>query len=132
MINRFKIILIASIAILLINNNLSAQNKMEISADLILIKKLPIASEILNLSMHHSFNSKSVLDESKFLLLLDKAKIVQPNDKILKQWNYAPWYSIEFTTSSGKYNLQIFLGGLGIMTLPDGTKGAIMLDIKEK
>jgi hypothetical protein len=104
---------------------------MNFRPDFVLIEKLPTASHILTLKMHH-FYSSSVLNESEFLILLDKAKTIQPGSEILLNWNYSPWYSIEFTTSSGSYELELYQGGLGTLTLPNGKKGAVMFDLIKK
>ncbi len=73
----------------------------------------------------------SVLNQTKFLTLLDKAERIRPDDKMLMRWHYSRWYDIEFTTSSGCYQLRLYLGGLGYMTLPNGKRGAVLLNLEE-
>ena len=125
-----RIVLI--IVFLCVNSILFSQEKMNFRPDFILIEKLPTASQILTLKISHCDSSLSVLGESEFLILLDKAKPIQPKSEILLNWNYSPWYSIEFTTLSGNYKLELYLGGLGTMTLPNGKKGAVMFDLTKK
>lgn len=74
---------------------------------------------------------KSVLNQTKFLTLLDKVERIRPDDKMLMRWHYSHWYDIEFTTSSGNYKLTLYLGRLGYMTLPNGKMRAVLLNLKE-
>ncbi|WP_061218706.1 hypothetical protein [Leptospira weilii] len=98
----------------------------------IFIEKLPRSSEIITFRMRSlSTSAGSVLNQTKFLTLLDKAERIRPDDKMLMRWHYSSWYDIEFTTSSGNYQLRLYLGGLGHMTLPNGKMGAVLLNLEE-
>lgn len=98
----------------------------------IFIEKLPRSNEIITFRMRSlSTNAGSVLNQTKFLTLLDKAERIRPDDKMLMRWHYSRWYDIEFTTSSGNYQLRLYLGGLGHMTLPNGKMGAVLLNLEE-
>ncbi|MDL5245764.1 hypothetical protein QRD38_08140 [Leptospira weilii] len=98
----------------------------------IFIEKLPRSNEIITFRMRSlSTNAGSVLNQTKFLTLLDKAERIRPDDKMLMRWHYSSWYDIEFTTSSGNYQLRLYLGGLGHMTLPNGKMGAVLLNLEE-
>nr|WP_232423650.1 hypothetical protein [Leptospira weilii] len=98
----------------------------------IFIEKLPRSNEIITFRMRSlSTNAGSVLNQTKFLTLLDKAERIRPDDKMLMRWHYSSWYDIEFATSSGNYQLRLYLGGLGHMTLPNGKRGAVLLNLEE-
>jgi hypothetical protein len=38
-------------------------------------------------------------------------------------WHYAPWCRVAFTTWAGKSSVQLFLGGRGVLTQPNGERG---------
>jgi len=118
--------------IILTTNKLMSQEKLNLFPDLIFIKNTPKSNEIASIVFGHTFNPNTILDESKFLNALDNnAKPLNPKDEIISEWNYTPWYSITFDTPKGKYYIEMYLGGLGIMTLPSGQKGAILFDFEK-
>ncbi|PJZ56924.1 hypothetical protein [Leptospira barantonii] len=121
-----------TIIILLISGSLFSQASMSIHPNLIFIEKLPTARDVLALRINYVFNNNKLLDKRKFLTLFDKAEPIQPKDEILKNWHYSPWCTIEFLTSSGSYELKLYLGGLGFLTLPNGKTGAMLLDLNGK
>ncbi|AXR69693.1 hypothetical protein [Leptospira mayottensis] len=128
-ISQFKI---TFIEILFMSSHLLSQERTKPYADFIFIEKLPRSHEIITFRMKSRSQTRySVLDQTKFLiLLLDKAKGIRPDDEKLMNWHYSSWYDIEFTTSYGNYKLELYLGGLGFMTLPNGKTGAVLFDLK--
>ena len=100
--------------------------------DFIFIKNIPNSNEIVSEDLSISpilFNSSIKLNKVTFLKALDnRPKALKNSDETLFTWNYSPWADIVFLTSKGKYEIQLFLGGLGFVTLPDGTKGAVLFD----
>ena len=60
--------------------------------------------------------------------LLTEAKPVAPDDKLLGAWNYAPWDRATFISGSRRWSVQLFLGGLGVITDDAGRKGAFRFD----
>ena len=120
------------VTLLLMNTILFSQEKINFDNDYILIEKLPTSSQILSVKFICCDFPSTILSEQEFLNLLDHAKVVEPENELLFNWNYSPWYMIEFTTSCGNYHLQLYLGGLGVLTLPNGEKGAVLLDLTKE
>lgn len=75
----------------------------------------------------HSFFGKSTLTERDFLAGLAGARLISPKDPLLSEWNYSPWYSGSFSTPAGLHRFELYLGGLGCLTLPDGRCGYFLL-----
>ncbi len=121
-----RIVLI--IVFLCISNILLSQEKMNSHPDFILIEKLPTSFEILTLKMSlFSPVLSNTISEKEFLTLLDKAKVINPEE--FYKWHLAPWYYIEFTTLSGNYKLNLCLGGLGLLTFPNGKRGLVKFNL---
>lgn len=121
------------ITFLCISSVLLSQEKLNLKTDFVFIENIPKASQILTLKMHLIYASPT-LKKNKFLRKLNNAKSIKPKDhlELLLSWHYSPWYHIEFTTLSGKYELILFLGGLGTLTLPNGKRGAVMFNFNNK
>ena len=102
---------------------------MKFNSDFVVIDKLPEPSDVVSINVRHSFPG-SLFKELEFYNWLRNAKPLQPNDEKLLQWNYVPWYSVELVTASGNYEFNLYRGGLGIVTVPNGSKGAIMFSLK--
>jgi len=77
------------------------------------------------------YQNNMILTENNFFDLLNNYKIIKPSDEILYNWHFSPWFNIWIVTTSGLYNFKLFMGGLGILELPDGDKGAVLVDIKK-
>lgn len=58
-----------------------------------------------------------------FKRLISTAKPLSPTDPSMKGWSYAPWYSGSFSGPGGTFHFQLFLGGRGTLTSPDGSSG---------
>jgi len=65
------------------------------------------------------------LDEAAFRKLWKHARPLSPEDPILNSWHYAPWAIVKFTTDTGLYELELFLGGIGFLEIPGGASGAV-------
>lgn len=103
--------------------------------DFIFIENIPKSKEVIRKGLSiNSFPHASIkLNEVQFLKALDnKPRAVKNSDEILLMWNYSPWVDILFSTSEGKYEIQLFLGGLGFVTLPNGKKGAVLFDFSKE
>ncbi|WP_442496218.1 hypothetical protein ACSYG2_16560 [Leptospira interrogans serovar Icterohaemorrhagiae] len=84
---QLKIIIII---ILFMSNYLYSQKSFEIYANLIFIEKLPMPYEIIILKINN-ICSKRNLSKLEFLILLSKAKRIQPKDEKLRSWHYSSW-----------------------------------------
>jgi hypothetical protein len=67
--------------------------------------------------------AKPPLNEQEFRRLMASATPIPANDPTLSAWHYAPWCSVEFTTVAGNNEAQLFLGGRGVLTQPNGDRG---------
>jgi hypothetical protein len=95
---------------------------------LVLLKKVPTASDLRNMSIRHFYGT--VLSEKDVRELLSGARPVAPEDPMLENWSFSPWCSVEFDDSVGRHRLQLFLGGLARLECPDGTRGMLMLPLE--
>jgi hypothetical protein len=57
--------------------------------------------------------------------LLATAKPVSPNDRVVDDWQYAPWCDATFEAHGRKWSVSFFLGGLGFVTDDAGRRGAL-------
>lgn len=86
---------------------------------------LPKSEEIINVELNEPLNkSDTKLSEEDIKDLFNNANIISPDDQILKEWHYAPWYSGSFKTKDGTYKFQLYLGDLGFLTNPKNDVGA--------
>jgi hypothetical protein len=107
------------------------------------IISLPSPKEIFSVRIWAGINwSPPSFNERQFPFILEKARTVHPNDPVLEQWSYYPVCRVSFETKQGHYGLLLYLpvvsgrfmlklGGLGILTLPDKSKGALMFPKEE-
>ncbi len=88
---------------------------------------LPHSEEITNITISTGMNIRSggTLTKDKFRRLIDSASPIPPEDRTIRAWHYAPWYSLTFETQDGVYRLSLFLGGRGFLQLPGGELVAI-------
>ena len=113
-------------------NSVNAQDNLPRFPGLVNIEKLPAGHTIQKVEIiKHSTDSPD-LDTALLIDLFVRAKPVHPDDNLLSNWSYTPWASIIFTTPQGSYKLNLFLGGLGMLTLPDGRKGAVLFDLTNR
>lgn len=93
------------------------------------LTELPAADELsqVKLQPFPSDKSYNILDEKQFVALWRTAKSVAADDKMLRDWQYAPWYNGSFQTSKGRYSFALFLGGLGSLSTPDGKRGMFQM-----
>lgn len=66
---------------------------------------------------------KPPLDEQNFRRLMSTAKPIAANHPSIVAWHYSPWCRVAFTTRAGKNIVQLFLGGRGVLTQPNGERG---------
>jgi len=93
------------------------------------LSELPAADELsqVKLQPFPSDKSYNMLDEKQFVALWRTAKPVAADDKLLHDWQYAPWYSGSFQTPKGRYSFGLYLGGLGSLSTPDGKRGMFQM-----
>ncbi len=106
--------------------------------DLICIKEIPKAKDILSLKLRNDYPSSDIqLDKKLFLYALENTttKILDPKNKLdlkmLSGYAYSSWSSIWISTKKGDYKIVLFLGGMSFITLPNGNKGAILFDFSK-
>ena len=88
------------------------------------LKKLPSSKDVSEINIQNSFlQTVQNLTPENFLILLDNATPLDPNDKIIMNWHYAPWKNVSFLTSEGRFNMTLYLGGLGFLRVPNGNEG---------
>lgn len=102
-------------------SNLFSQEKIDFK----FIDSIPTSSEIID------FDAKYFLEENNKIKtdIFNFAKALNPTDEIIQTWSYSPFCTISFATKKGDYQLELFLGGLSIMTLPTGEKGYVLFDL---
>lgn len=113
-------------------NPVDAQDNLSRFPGLVNIEKLPAGHTIQTVEIIKLSTGSPDLDTALVIALFDRAKPVHPDDNLLRNWSYTPWASITFTTQQGSYNLNLFLGGLGMLTLPDERRGAVIFDLTNR
>lgn len=86
------------------------------------VGKLPSSAEITNVVIGAGMpRSDSVrLTEAGFRALLDEAKPIKADDRIIFVYDYVPWYPIiAFRTKAGQFRAELNLG-IGFLLYPDG------------
>ncbi|MEP7329219.1 MAG: hypothetical protein ABI777_08395 [Betaproteobacteria bacterium] len=63
------------------------------------------------------------LDEQGFRLLMTSASAISVDDPRIRNFHYAPWCRAAFATPSGRVEVELFLGGRGMLTQPNGDRG---------
>lgn len=111
------------------NLNLSSISLAKGLRPLSTLSELPAADELsqVKLQPFSSHKSYNMLDEKEFVALWHTAKPVAANDKLLREWHYAPWYDGSFQTPQGRYSVALYLGGLGSLSTPDGKRGMFLM-----
>lgn len=88
---------------------------------------LPKAEEIREVKVQQpGLNLRAdepVLTAARARELLAAAKPIDPADPEIHRRAYASWYNGSFTTDRGMYRYQLFLGGYGLLTTPEGKYG---------
>ena len=91
--------------------------------DLVALSQIPDAQLVSNITLVASINANQAgtLDIAGFRYILERATPASPD--IAKSWQFADWYHGSFV-QSGKTNFfTLYLGGLGLLSQPDGTRG---------
>lgn len=63
--------------------------------------------------------------------VLQRATPVEPEDRLLDAWSYAPFASAKFEISGRSWRAEFFLGGLGFLTDPEGRTAAFLCALEE-
>ena len=56
------------------------------------------------------------LPADEFIARLRAGMLVASGDRLLRDWNYAPWFSGSFTHAGQSVDVTVYLGGLGKLT----------------
>lgn len=84
--------------------------------------RLPRGSEVAQVTLEPAIQGRP-LDAAGLRAMLDAAVRVSRCDPSVQMFHYGPWTSGSFTTSGGqRYTVQLFLGGRGVLTTPDGRR----------
>lgn len=113
-------------------NPVNAQDNKPRFPGLVNLEKLPAGDTIQTVEISLHSPDSPALDSVSFIAMFNHAKSVQPDDNLLRNWSYTPWAAVTFTTPQGHYQLNLFLGGLGMLTLPDKTKGAVLFELTSR
>jgi len=94
------------------------RNEVELS----FTEHLPRSEGITKITISRGMNVRSggTLTKDKFRKLIDSASPISPENKTIRAWHYAPWYSLTFETQDGVHRLSLFLGGRGFLQFPGG------------
>lgn len=89
------------------------------------IMRVSIPHDIYNLRLSKGLNASEgkVLTIDSVKKLLAAAHLLNPTEASLKEWSYAPWYFGTFIGPDGEYHYELFLGGRGRLTTPNGEVG---------
>ncbi len=111
------------------NATLSLRLNTEALRPLSTLSELPAADELsqVKLQPFPSDKSYNLLDAKQFVALWRTAKPIAADDKMLRDWQYAPWYNGSFQTPKGRYSFGLYLGGLGSLSTPDGKRGMFQM-----
>src|SRR3954469_13753143 len=66
---------------------------------------------------------KPDLGDESFRRLMAGAKPIPATHPGIVAFHYAPWCRVEFTDRTGKNTVQLFQGGRGVLTQPNGERG---------
>lgn len=91
------------------------------------LESIPQVDSITDFTIELLAYQNEALDQKRFFKLWKSAEPITYNNPLISNWHYAPWCELSFMTAEGKYRLHLFLGGLGILTLPDERQGYITL-----
>ena len=105
-------------------------------ADLITLTELPSAESMTELEIPVQDPSlpgalarsgcsakEPVLDAATLRALMSGAKPVSADDPSIRHWHYSPWCNVAFRVLGTRYTAQLFLGGRGILSEPNGRRG---------
>jgi hypothetical protein len=68
------------------------------------------------------------IDESNLESVIASARPLSPHDKPFKDSHFNPWVSASFHCRGQKWNVSLYLGGIGFITDEAGRAGAFHFD----
>ncbi|MBI5773099.1 MAG: hypothetical protein HZA89_05060 [Verrucomicrobia bacterium] len=91
--------------------------------DLTMLRQLPNAQSVSNITLTAGLNAKQAraLDATGFRKILESASPASPD--VAKSWHFADWYRGTFVLDGRTNSFTLYLGGLGLLSQPDGTRG---------
>ena len=91
--------------------------------DLVALHRIPDARSVSNLTLVASVNAKQgrALDAAGFRQILERASPASPD--LAKSWHFADWYRGTFVLDGKTNSFSLYLGGFGLLSQPDGTRG---------
>jgi hypothetical protein len=93
-------------------------------------RRLPRADEVTALRITRGANhTKVLLTAATFPGVLGSLKAVNADDPEYAAWGYADWYCVEFETAEGRFRATLYLGGLGLLSAPDGSVGLVSFEL---
>lgn len=93
-------------------------------------KRLPKASDVTALRISPAVGNRTDqrLTAATFAAVIDSMRPVSADDPQYKAWSYADWHSVEFETAGGRFQANLYLGGLALLSAPDGTLGLVTFE----
>lgn len=100
--------------------------------DLVVLRQLPSAQSVSNITLTARLNAKrgGTLDATGFRKLLESASPASPD--LAKSWHFADWYQGTFVLDGRTNSFALYLGSLGLLSQPDGTRGLFRFKQLEK
>jgi hypothetical protein len=92
-------------------------------------QRLPRAADVKLLRLDCAGNQTKVeLTAANFPGVLDSMKPVKADDPKYRLFHFAPWYSGEFDTPEGRFEVEFYLGGLALLRAPGGSSGLVTFE----
>ena len=100
--------------------------------DLVVLRQLPSAHSVSNIMLTAGLNAKhgGTLDAAGFRKILKSASPASPD--LAKSWHFADWFRGSFVLDGRTNSFTLYLGGLGLLSQPDGTRGLFRFMQPEK
>ncbi|MBN2042005.1 MAG: hypothetical protein JW864_18360 [Spirochaetes bacterium] len=91
------------------------------------IKELPAADSIADINITGTPGCK-IINPEDFRNWFSTASAILPANT--DDWHYSPFCSGSFSCNNEKYTFSLFLGGRGLLILPNGEKGLFSFQLK--
>jgi hypothetical protein len=103
--------------------NAGTTNDFKPLGDLVVLQHLPSGQSVSNITLTAGLNAKQGggLDPTGFRKILECASPASPD--LAKSWQFADWYHGTFVLDGRTNSFALYLGGLGLLSQPDGTRG---------
>jgi hypothetical protein len=100
--------------------------------DVVTLRRIPDAQSVSNITLLAGLNVKhgGTLDSAGFRKILRSASPASPD--LAKSWQFADWYRGTFVLDGRTNSFTLYLGGLGLLSQSDGTRGLFRFKQPEK